>query len=46
MAFPDALCEVMEMPLAADYRDIDLHKEKVDKPSVSILLLLVSIIIG
>jgi WD40 repeat protein len=29
MAFPDALCEVMQMPLAADYRDFDPARAKV-----------------
>lgn len=29
MAFPDALCEVMQMPLAADYREFDPARSKV-----------------
>jgi WD40 repeat protein len=29
MAFPEALCEVMQMPLAADYRDFDPARAKV-----------------
>jgi hypothetical protein len=31
MAFPDALCEVMKMPLAADYRGFDPKRSKVDR---------------
>src|SRR6266851_2258863 len=31
MAFPEALCEVLQMPLAADYRGFDARKNKVDK---------------
>ena len=31
MAFPDALCQLMAMPLAVDYRDFDLKKEKINK---------------
>ena len=31
MAFPDALCEVMQMPLAADYRDFDPARAKVSR---------------
>ncbi|MDX9976217.1 MAG: toll/interleukin-1 receptor domain-containing protein, partial [FCB group bacterium] len=31
MAFPDALCEVMKMPLAADYRGVDPKRSKVDR---------------
>lgn len=30
MAFPDALCEALEMPLAIDYRGFDPKKEKVN----------------
>ncbi len=30
-AFPDALCEALEMPLAVSYVGIDLQKEKVNK---------------
>jgi WD40 repeat protein len=31
MAFPEALCAVMQMPLAADYRNFDLRKDRVDR---------------
>jgi outer membrane protein assembly factor BamB len=31
MAFPDALCEAMKMPLAADYRGFDAKRSKVDR---------------
>jgi hypothetical protein len=31
MAFPDALCEAMAMPLAADYRGFDPERSKVDR---------------
>jgi len=31
MAFPAALCEVLAMPLAADYRGIDLRKDRPDR---------------
>jgi hypothetical protein len=31
MAFPDALCEVMKMPLAADYRGFDPGRSRVDR---------------
>jgi WD40 repeat protein len=31
MAFPEALCESMQMPLAADYRDFDPRRSKVDR---------------
>jgi DNA-binding beta-propeller fold protein YncE len=31
MAFPDALCEVMTMPLAADYRGFDQQAAKIDR---------------
>lgn len=31
MAFPDALCEAMKMPLAADYRGFDPKRSKVDR---------------
>lgn len=31
MAFPDALCESMKMPLAADYRGFDPRRSKVDR---------------
>lgn len=31
MAFPDALCEVMTMPLAADYRGFDQKAAKIDR---------------
>jgi len=31
MAFPDALCESMQMPLAADYRDFDPRRSNVDR---------------
>ena len=31
MAFPEALCEVMEMPLATSYLGFDLRKDKVNK---------------
>ena len=31
MAFPDALCEVMKMPLAADYRGFDPGGSRVDR---------------
>ena len=31
MAFPDALCEVMNMPLAADYRGFDPGRARVDR---------------
>jgi TIR domain/PQQ-like domain len=31
MAFPDALCEAMKMPLAADYRGFDPNRSKVDR---------------
>jgi WD40 repeat protein len=31
IAFPDALCEVMEMPLAADYRGFDPGRSRVDR---------------
>ena len=30
-AFPDALCELQAMPLAADYRGFDLRRDRVDK---------------
>lgn len=35
MAFPAALCQVQKMPLAADYRDFDPHKDKVNKGEFS-----------
>jgi hypothetical protein len=31
IAFPDTLCQLMAMPLAVDYRDFDLKKEKINK---------------
>ena len=31
MAFPDALCEVLNMPLAADYRGFDPGRSRVDR---------------
>ena len=31
MAFPDALCEVLKMPLAADYRGFDPGRSRVDR---------------
>lgn len=31
MAFPEALCEVMAMPLAAEYRNFDMRKDKINK---------------
>jgi hypothetical protein len=31
MAFPDALCEVMEMPLAADFTAFDPRRDKINK---------------
>ena len=31
MAFPDALCEAMKMPLAADFRGFDPKRSKVDR---------------
>ena len=31
MAFPDALCELMKMPLAADYRGFEPKKSKVHR---------------
>jgi len=31
MAFPEALCKAMEMPLATDYRGFDLKKDKAHK---------------
>lgn len=31
MAFPDALCEALQMPLAADYRGFDGQRSKVDR---------------
>ena len=31
MAFPDALCEVMKMPLAADYRGFDPGRSRVNR---------------
>lgn len=30
-AFPDALCEAMQMPLAGDYRNFDPRRDKLDK---------------
>jgi len=30
-AFPDALCEVMELPLAADYRGFDIAQDRLQK---------------
>ncbi|PJG56121.1 hypothetical protein CVM73_04700 [Bradyrhizobium forestalis] len=30
-AFPDALCEAMQMPLAGDYRNFDARRDKPDK---------------
>lgn len=31
MAFPDALCELLQMPLAADYRGFDPARSRVDR---------------
>lgn len=31
MAFPDALCEVLKMPLAVDYRGFDPRRSRVDR---------------
>jgi hypothetical protein len=31
VAFPDALCKVQKMPLATDYRDFNLQKDRVKK---------------
>lgn len=31
MAFPEALCEVMQMPLAVNYLDFDVQKDKITK---------------
>lgn len=31
LAFPRALCDVLQMPLAANYRDFDLKKDKVNR---------------
>jgi hypothetical protein len=31
MAFPEALCAVMQMPLAADYRHFDPRKDRMDR---------------
>lgn len=33
MAFPEALCEAMRMPLPADYRSFDARKHKVNRSS-------------
>jgi tetratricopeptide (TPR) repeat protein len=30
-AFPDALCEALQMPLAGDYRNFDARRDKLDK---------------
>src|SRR6202008_4394285 len=35
MAFPDALCEVMEIPLAANYLGFDVQKDKINKGAYS-----------
>ena len=31
MAFPDALCSALKMPLAIDYRRFDIRKNKLDR---------------
>lgn len=33
MAFPEALCELLKMPLSADYRGFDFGKDKINKGS-------------
>jgi WD40 repeat protein len=30
-AFPEALCELLNMPLAVDYRNVDIQREKLDR---------------